>query len=214
MAELALTSVDVGAPRRRDATGARARAIAFQSARFFVRNICDNRIYGFKLSGPFGDERLVFPDPRTGEPRKPDTFSNEFLRAVKISGLPKVSFHGLRHSYASISLRAATPLKVVSMLGHRFFSLCLHSKISIGKPEHRQRRRMLSIVSLRGPAADRHTDCNVRRDFHRPVSMVRQYRRHLSYNRTRHAPVSPIATRSGTFARNRFIGRDAIVRVG
>jgi integrase len=71
------------------------------------------------LGGPFGDERLVFPDPRTGEPWKPDTFSNEFLRAVKTSGLPKVSFHGLRHSYASISLRAGTPLKVVSeMLGH------------------------------------------------------------------------------------------------
>ena len=71
------------------------------------------------LSGPFGDEHLVFPDPRTGEPWKPDTFSNEFLRAVKASKLPKVSFHGLRHSYASISLRAGTPLKVVSeMLGH------------------------------------------------------------------------------------------------
>jgi Phage integrase family len=71
------------------------------------------------LSGPFCDERLVFPNPRTGKPWKPDTSSNEFLRAVKASGLPKVSFHGLRHSYASISLRAGTPLKVVSeMLGH------------------------------------------------------------------------------------------------
>lgn len=50
---------------------------------------------------------------------KPDTFSNEFLRAVKASKLPKVTFHGLRHSYASISLRAGIPLKVVSeMLGH------------------------------------------------------------------------------------------------
>jgi integrase len=37
----------------------------------------------------------------------------------KASGLPKISFHALRHSYASISLRAGTPLKVVSeMLGH------------------------------------------------------------------------------------------------
>jgi integrase len=71
------------------------------------------------LGGPFGDERLVFPNPRTREPWKPDTFSNEFLRAVKGSKLPKVTFHGLRHSYASISLRAGTPLKVVSeMLGH------------------------------------------------------------------------------------------------
>jgi integrase len=71
------------------------------------------------LGGPLGDEQLVFPNPRTGEPWKPDTFSNEFLRAVKASKLPKVTFHGLRHSYASISLRAGTPLKVVSeMLGH------------------------------------------------------------------------------------------------
>lgn len=71
------------------------------------------------LSGPFCNERLVFPNPRMGEPCKPDTFSNEFLRAVKASGLPKVSFLGLRHSPASISLRAGTPWKVVSeMLGH------------------------------------------------------------------------------------------------
>ena len=39
------------------------------------------------------------------------TRSNEFLRGVKASGLPKVSFLGLRHSYASISLRAGTPLE-------------------------------------------------------------------------------------------------------
>ncbi|MGA7200486.1 MAG: site-specific integrase [Candidatus Cybelea sp.] len=71
------------------------------------------------LSGPLGDEKLVFPNPRDGQPWKPNTFSNEFLRAVKASGLPKVTFHGLRHSYASISLSAGTPLKVVSeMLGH------------------------------------------------------------------------------------------------
>ena len=71
------------------------------------------------LGGPLGDERLVFPNPRTGEPWKPDTFSSEFLARIKASGLPKVTFHGLRHSYASISLRAGTPLKVVSeMLGH------------------------------------------------------------------------------------------------
>ena len=71
------------------------------------------------LSGPLGDEKLVFPNPRDRQPWKPNTFSNEFLRAVKASGLPKVTFHGLRHSYASISLSAGTPLKVVSeMLGH------------------------------------------------------------------------------------------------
>ena len=38
---------------------------------------------------------------------------------MKASGLPKVTFRGLRHSLASISLRTGTPLKVISkMLGH------------------------------------------------------------------------------------------------
>jgi Phage integrase family len=69
--------------------------------------------------GNFGDPRLVFPNPRAGEPWLPDSFSNEFLGAVAASKLPKVTFRGLRHSYASISLRAGTPLKVVSeALGH------------------------------------------------------------------------------------------------
>ncbi|MGR4066074.1 MAG: tyrosine-type recombinase/integrase [Vulcanimicrobiaceae bacterium] len=71
------------------------------------------------LGGAWGDENLVFPNPRTGKPWNPDTFSSEFLQRVAASGLPKVTFHGLRHSFASISLRAGTPLKVVSeMLGH------------------------------------------------------------------------------------------------
>ncbi len=71
------------------------------------------------LKGPFGDERLVFPNPRTGNAWKPDTFSNEFAARVSASGLPKATFHSLRHSFASISLRAGIPLKVVSeTLGH------------------------------------------------------------------------------------------------
>lgn len=37
------------------------------------------------LSGPLGDEKFVFPNPRDRQPWKPNTFSNEFLRAVKAS---------------------------------------------------------------------------------------------------------------------------------
>jgi integrase len=38
---------------------------------------------------------------------------------MSVSGLPKVSFHGLRHSFASIDLRVGVSLKVVSdQLGH------------------------------------------------------------------------------------------------
>jgi integrase len=70
------------------------------------------------------DEDLIFPDPdeNAWHPRRtwiPDVFSAAFYYRVSMSGLPKVSFHGLRHSYASIALRAGVPLKVVSdALGH------------------------------------------------------------------------------------------------
>jgi integrase len=71
------------------------------------------------LGGPLGDGRLVFPHPTTGDMWKPDSFAKDFARHVRLSGLPKVTFHSMRHAYASISLRAGTPLKVVSdLLGH------------------------------------------------------------------------------------------------
>lgn len=47
-------------------------AISVLPFAFTVRAAVEVKAY---LSGPFGDERLVFPDPRTGEPWKPDTFS-------------------------------------------------------------------------------------------------------------------------------------------
>lgn len=36
----------------------------------------------------------------------PDWFSKEFSRQVKASGLPHIRFHDLRHSYATLALKA------------------------------------------------------------------------------------------------------------
>ncbi|MGC8486459.1 MAG: site-specific integrase, partial [Candidatus Baltobacteraceae bacterium] len=71
------------------------------------------------LGAAWGDETLVFPNPATGEPWRTDSFAAGFAKMVARSRLPRVTFHGLRHSFASIQLRAGTPLKVVSdLLGH------------------------------------------------------------------------------------------------
>jgi len=49
----------------------------------------------------------------------PQTISQGFERAVAKSGLPKLSLHGLRHTHATLLLKAGVPLKVVSeRLGH------------------------------------------------------------------------------------------------
>jgi len=49
----------------------------------------------------------------------PDAFSKVFDRRVAMSGLPRLSFHGLRHTHASILLAAGVNQRVVSeRLGH------------------------------------------------------------------------------------------------
>lgn len=54
-----------------------------------------------------------------GSPLHPDLFSQMFDRAVKKSGLPRIRLHDLRHTHATLALRAGVHPKVVSeRLGH------------------------------------------------------------------------------------------------
>lgn len=54
-----------------------------------------------------------------GSPVHPDLFSQAFEGEVRRSGLPRIRLHDLRHTHASIALRAGVPVKVISeRLGH------------------------------------------------------------------------------------------------
>ncbi len=54
-----------------------------------------------------------------GERLHPDLFSQTFDRAVVKSGLPEITLHDLRHTHATLLLKAGVPVKVVSeRLGH------------------------------------------------------------------------------------------------
>lgn len=56
----------------------------------------------------------------------PDTASAVFDRLVKASGLPRITFHGLRHTHATILLANGVPVKVVSeRLGHATVQITL-----------------------------------------------------------------------------------------
>jgi integrase len=63
------------------------------------------------------DGRVFTTD--SGAPLFPDSISQWFTKFIKRSGLPKVTVHSLRHTYASLMIAEGTPLVVVShQLGH------------------------------------------------------------------------------------------------
>lgn len=54
-----------------------------------------------------------------GEPTHPQLLSGAFGKLVDRSGLPRIRFHDLRHTHATLPLKAGVPIKVVSeRLGH------------------------------------------------------------------------------------------------
>lgn len=62
----------------------------------------------------------------TGGPVNPSNVSRSFERLVKLAGLPRIRVHDLRHSAATMLLRAGIPAKIVSeRLGHAKVSITL-----------------------------------------------------------------------------------------
>lgn len=65
-----------------------------------------------------GGSPWVFPSP-TGGPLSPDSVLHMLHRVLKRAGLPKVRFHDLRHTFATLALQNGVDVKTVSgMLGH------------------------------------------------------------------------------------------------
>jgi integrase len=64
------------------------------------------------------DQDLVFTNP-VGGPIEPVLLHRDFQRVLKKAGLPRIKFHALRHSAASLMLAQGVPLKTIQeILGH------------------------------------------------------------------------------------------------
>jgi integrase len=64
------------------------------------------------------DYNLIFPSS-VGTPGDPANLRNDFLKVLERAGLPKIRFHDLRHTAASLMLNKNVPLITVSKrLGH------------------------------------------------------------------------------------------------
>ena len=77
------------------------------------------------LGEGYQDHGLVFCH-EDGKPLHPDSVTKRFARLVRHSGLPTITVHGLRHTHATVLLRALVHPKVVQeRLGHSSIQVTL-----------------------------------------------------------------------------------------
>jgi integrase len=75
--------------------------------------------------GTPGESGYVFVD-ELGDPYRPDYLSSAFTEAQSGLGLPRITFHALRHTSVSILIAAGVPITVVShRVGHAQVSITL-----------------------------------------------------------------------------------------
>jgi integrase len=77
------------------------------------------------MGDAYEDADLVFAR-EDGAPLHPDSFSDAFWRHAKAEKLPRIRFHDLRHTHATLALAAGVHPKVVSeRLGHSSITITL-----------------------------------------------------------------------------------------
>jgi len=87
-----------------------------------VEQLCAHRraqqLERAKWGSDYCDQELVVTT-ENGEPIHPDSFSQAFQRLVKNAGLRRIRLHDLRHTHATLAVKAGVPVKVISeRLGH------------------------------------------------------------------------------------------------
>ena len=141
--EMYLTEMATGL-RRGELLGLKWSDIDYEKRTIFVRRqIC--RIEGIVTEGPlktknsyrrivvpqdvldvlknkqineYGFSDYIFPSP-TGGPISPDSVLHMLHRVLERAGLPKIRFHDLRHTFATMALQNGVDVKTVSsILGH------------------------------------------------------------------------------------------------
>ena len=88
----------------------------------------------------------VFPPPNGG-PISPDSVLNMLHRVLERAGLPKVRFHNLRHTFATLALQNGVDIKTVySMLGHYSAGFTLDTYTHVTTPAQMEAANTMGSV--------------------------------------------------------------------
>ena len=103
------------------------------------------------LGAPYDKHGLVFHLPG-GEPYRPDAVSEAFLRRVHQHGLPRLSLHGLRHTWATLALeRGIHPKVVQERLGHSTIAVTLSVYSHVSPTLHDEAAQLVAGLFLDPP---------------------------------------------------------------
>ena len=93
-----------------------------------------------------GASPWVFPGP-TGGPISPDSVLHMLHRVLKRAGLPRVRFHDLRHTFATLALQNGVDVKTVSgMLGHFSTGFTLDTYAHVTTASQRQAAKTMGSI--------------------------------------------------------------------
>ena len=93
-----------------------------------------------------GSSPWVFPSP-TGGPISPDSVLHMLHRVLKRAGLPRIRFHDLRHTFATLALQNGVDVKTVSgMLGHYSAGFTLDTYTHVTTSAQRQAAEAMEHV--------------------------------------------------------------------
>jgi integrase len=95
----------------------------------------------------YAESGLVFTR-ENGDLINPDRLSQMFDRLVRLSGIRRIKFHGLRHTHATLMLKAGVPVKVVSeRLGHAdpAFTMRVYQHVTSGMQVEAARQFAASV---------------------------------------------------------------------
>lgn len=90
------------------------------------------------------NDEYVFPSPNGG-PISPDSVNNMLKRVLERAGIPKVRFHDLRHSCATIMLYLGYTMKdIQTWLGHSNYAFTANTYVHASHEEHQKMAEALS----------------------------------------------------------------------